>query len=271
VNFVRCFLEHLAGATMYKAQIRIGDDYALREKSGELQRVRIVAHMRGGKWKAEWIEPDAGLVHYVESANLVAPWKERAAFLREEQQRRVLREHNQRAGYSKDSPLERALGEVFESTGEAVTFWHGALSAAPDVLARVRARAGISDGTLSPFGYTGRDGQVYVPYDDSAQLAQRFCAAEPTTVLLHIESTEREWSSDVQYHRESYLVKLLNEYRAAWALIRQWAGLDAAVALRERRIQELERLVWDAIYALQKAGDDRAAAKLRDAVQTTRR
>jgi hypothetical protein len=35
------------------------------------------------------------------------------------------------------------------------------------------------------------------------------------------------------------------------------------VAQREAEIQRLERLVWDAIYALQKAGLDREAARLR--------
>ncbi len=59
------------------------------------------------------------------------------------------------------------------------------------------------------------------------------------------------------------MIELLNGYRAAWALIRQWAGYDAAVAAREERIKRLERLVWDAVYALQKAGLDSEAARLR--------
>jgi hypothetical protein len=62
------------------------------------------------------------------------------------------------------------------------------------------------------------------------------------------------------------MVPLLNEYRASWALIRQWAGHDAAVAQREAEIQRLERLVWDAVYALQKAGLDKESAKLRHAI-----
>jgi hypothetical protein len=56
------------------------------------------------------------------------------------------------------------------------------------------------------------------------------------------------------------IVKLLNEYRASWAILRQWAGYDAAVAEREKQIKKLQNLVWNAIYALQKA------AKLRRAV-----
>lgn len=59
----------------------------------------------------------------------------------------------------------------------------------------------------------------------------------------------------------------LYEYRAAWALIRQWTGHDPAIAQREVEIARLERLVWDAVYALQKAGLDKPAAKLRLALE----
>ncbi len=62
-------------------------------------------------------------------------------------------------------------------------------------------------------------------------------------------------------------MKSLNEYRAAWALIRQWAGHDAAVAQREEEIKKLERLVWDAVYALQKAHLDSEATRLRRALE----
>jgi hypothetical protein len=65
-------------------------------------------------------------------------------------------------------------------------------------------------------------------------------------------------------------VPLLNEYRAAWALIRQWAGHDAAIAEREARIQQLERLVWDAVYTLQNRGFDDEAFRLRRAWEEDR-
>ena len=55
--------------------------------------------------------------------------------------------------------------------------------------------------------------------------------------------------------------------QAGWALIRQWAGHDAAAAQRDAQIQRLERLVWDAVYALQKAGLDSEAARLRRALE----
>jgi hypothetical protein len=43
---------------MWKSGIKVGAEYAMREKRGRgvpLQRVRILEHARGNKWKAEWI------------------------------------------------------------------------------------------------------------------------------------------------------------------------------------------------------------------------
>jgi hypothetical protein len=97
-------------------------------------------------------------------------------------------------------------------------------------------------------------------------MARRFCSVEPAPVLLDVETTEREWSAKASRPGDEYIVPLLNEYRASWAIIRQWTGHDPAIAQREAQIQRLERLVWDAIYALQKAGLDSEAAKLRRAL-----
>ena len=99
------------------------------------------------------------------------------------------------------------------------------------------------------------------------ELARKFCAAEPATILAGVEATERKWAQEARQPGEEYVVGLLNEYRAAWALIRQCAGHDAAVAEREEQIKKLERLVWDAVYALQKAGLDSEAARIRRALE----
>jgi len=42
---------------------------------------------------------------------------------------------------------------------------------------------------------------------------------------------------------------------------------DAALAQKDVEIEKMERLVWDAIYALQKAGLDDEAGRLRNAIQ----
>jgi hypothetical protein len=154
---------------------------------------------------------------------------------------------------------------VFDCVGDGIHFYKGSLTAKPDALARLRARAQIGKVQESWVTYRNRDGDIRLPFDVALDLARRFCSAEPSTILVNIEASEREWDQKVR-HGDDYIVPLLNEYRAAWALIRQWAGQDAAIAQREAEIQKLERLVWDAVYALQRAGLDSEAARLRRAI-----
>jgi hypothetical protein len=55
---------------MQKSDIKAGTEYALREKrtlGTPFQRVRVIEHVRRNKWKVEWIDPNPGLVDYVES------------------------------------------------------------------------------------------------------------------------------------------------------------------------------------------------------------
>ena len=49
-------------------------------------------------------------------------------------------------------------------------------------------------------------------------------------MLVRVEATEQKWASKAR--RPGYIIGLLNEHRASWALIHQWAGHDAAVAGR---------------------------------------
>src|SRR5215813_447788 len=116
---------------MDKAHIKIGEEYGLREArqpGAPLQRVRILEHVRGTKWKAEWIDPNPGLKDYVESKHLVVRWKERKAFLQDEESERRLQQENARLGYeSDDAPVPSAVQQVFESVGDDVSFYRGVL------------------------------------------------------------------------------------------------------------------------------------------------
>jgi len=81
-----------------KADITPGLEYAFREKRATgvpFQRVRILEHLRGNKWKAEWIDPNPGLVHFVESGHLIAAWGDLKAFLKEESSAERLKAHNE--------------------------------------------------------------------------------------------------------------------------------------------------------------------------------
>jgi hypothetical protein len=255
---------------MLKSQIKPGTEYAFREHRNEqapFHRIRILQHTRGTKWRAEWIEPSPGLVDYVESGQLVVPWKEHKAFLKEEASAEALRGHNQTIGYDENDPIARALYQVFESVGDDVSFYHGILICAPEAINRVKTRATMDPSKRSPVAYTDRAGKLRLPFDEAFELARAFCAAEPAAVLVGVETTERDWAQKARRPGEEYIVPLLNQYRASWALIRQWTGHNPAVAQREAEIQKLERLVWDAVYALQKAGLDKEARKLRNAIE----
>lgn len=130
---------------MQKSEIKIGEKYALREtlKSKKpFQHVKILQHIRRNKWKAQWIEPNPGLVDYIESRHLVVRWKDRKAFLRDEEQARQIEEDNERQGFTKVSPLDNVLTEVFESVGErGLSFYRNVLSGPPEALERVKERA----------------------------------------------------------------------------------------------------------------------------------
>lgn len=257
---------------MQKADIKVGEEYALREArtpDTPLQHIRILEHIRRNKWRAEWIDPNPGLKDYVESQYLVVRWKERKAFLRDEESERRLREHNARLGGAGGSPVAEALQQIFEGVGDKLIFYGDVLEGDPDALGRVKERARLDPAKHSVVTYTDRHGRIHVPFDEALELGRAFCAVEPSTVLTGVESTEREWSQEVTQPGKDYLVKLLNEYRASWAIVRQWTGHDPAIAAREEQIKRLEHLVWDAIYALQKAGLDGEAHRLRRAIEKT--
>lgn len=255
---------------MNRDAIKPGTEYAFREKrtfGAPLQRIRILQHIRHNKWRAEWVEPNLGLTDYVESSQILVPWKEHKAFLRDEESAEELAKHNRLCGYQSDSPIAAAVQQVLESTGEDPDFSRGVLSILPESLERIKSRAGSTTHGEPIYAYRDRLGIIHWPFEACVELARKFCAAEPSTVLVGIEATEHEWSSRATRPGEDYMVSLLNKCRASWALIRQWTGHDPAIAEREAHIERLERLVWDAVYALQKAGLDREAARLRTALE----
>ena len=95
---------------MLKSEIKLRADYAFREKripGAPLEHIRILEHIRHNKWKAEWIDPNPGLVHYAESGQLVCIWKGRKAFLKEEESREKILKRNGEHGYAESSQRRR--------------------------------------------------------------------------------------------------------------------------------------------------------------------
>jgi len=256
---------------MLKSELKAGVEYAFREKrvSGTpLTKIKLLEHVRGNKWKAKWIDTHPGLVDYVTTAQILVPWKEHKQFLQEETALAHLREYNLTRGYDGNFPVCEALQQVFESVKDGMSYDRGILRTTLESLNRLRARSRLSEHVLRSPAFQSRDGSLQLPHDQAEELARNFCMTEPAPVLIEIETTERKWSIDVGRPGNEYLVPLLNQYRASWAIIRQWCGSDAAVAERDKRIEILERLVWDAIYALQKAGLDAEATRLRRTIDS---
>jgi hypothetical protein len=97
--------------------------------------VRIIEHVRSNKWKATWIDPNPGLVDYIESGQLIVPWKEHKALLKEEANEERIQKHNDDHGYTdKNRPVIAGLEQVFQSAADGVTFTKGCLIGAPSPL-----------------------------------------------------------------------------------------------------------------------------------------
>lgn len=257
---------------MIREELRCGEKYGFREKprleDASLQCIQLLKHIRGRKWQVRWVDTHPGMVDYIDSAQILIPWSERKAYLQEERDRDAMTRHNHALGFESDSVVAEAIHDVFENIGDKghFDFKHGSMSGSLDVIERLRVRAKLSEdelGPTTPHSYIERSGRLRLPYECALNFARAFCRQEPAGVLARIEAGERDYSLSVAKPDNAFLIPLLNDFRASCALVRQWCGLDAAIAAREQRISDLEKLVWDAVYILQKAGLDLEAGKLR--------
>ena len=82
----------------------------------------------------------------------------------------------------------------------------------------LHVRAEMEAGKNPPYAYIGRNGTLQLPFDDAVAIAQKCCAAEPSTVLARSAAVEREC------RERNASLSHLAEARAAWALVRQRTG-----------------------------------------------
>lgn len=243
---------------MQRADIILGEEYGLRENrqlGAPLQRVRIVQHVRGHKWRAEWVEPNPGLLDYVDGRTLLVRWRDSDAFLTDERAELRLREDNVANAYDEESPVAGALYAVFEATGDRACFYRGDLHGPPDAFERVRARAGVDPLGRTSLEYVDRHGSVHLPFADALALAKSFCEAEAQTVIAYVELSRTP----------TKFADLLAKFRAQDALVLQWCGSSPS-SLQHRENQRLLQLVRDAADALSAAGRLDVARTLRQEI-----
>jgi hypothetical protein len=182
-------------ATMNQDEIIPGKEYALREPprpGTEMEHVRVVERVRAGRWRVEWIDPNPGLTDFVKSSNLIVPWKDHKRFLRDERDLEAITRTSQDSWPGPDHPLDQAVATVFTATGERFDLHKSLLQYyEEEAIERVATRAGIDvPATVRPVSTRG--GTRYRAFVDALELARAFAAAEPQTVLLEVESAERE-------------------------------------------------------------------------------
>ena len=131
---------------MDKPNIVPGADYAIREHIGDdLQHVKVLAPVRSGKWRAEWIDPNPGLVDYVRSRDVLVEWADRHVLLRDERNADAFGPRSVAiSGYPEPHhPVAAAVDVVLESTGEpSLHQYKGVLDYETGALERVAAPCG---------------------------------------------------------------------------------------------------------------------------------
>lgn len=247
----------------------VGRSYAYREKRSPacpLLQVKLLG--RKGKLKVRFQDgPHPGLEEYVSSRQLVVPWGERRALLRDEERASQLAEH---ARGLADKALMEAAGAVLESTGEPGAYAGDTTTAiSEDELQRILDRAGVqtAPADLHPLAYRDRHGNVHLPLDAVVAVARAFAAAEPQTVMGYLDDSEEELRLKGNLPGERWYHQYLRELSPGFALARQWAGLEQEGEMLRKEIARLRTLLSGAAYDLKSAGQERKASRLLRALE----
>lgn len=252
--------------------LEVGRRYAYREKRGPQQpmlKVKLLEKVgRKGKVKVRFEDgPHPGLEEYVSTRQVVVPWGQRKAVLRDEQREAALAEHSRRTC---DPALGEAASAVLESTGEP-----GAAAAAEGTsmseseLQRILDRAGLATepSELHALAYTDRLGYVHLPLEATVAVARAFAAAEPQTVVGYLDDQEEELRLRGNQPGERWWHEYLRERSPGFALARQWAGLEQEAEMLRKEIGRLRTLVSSAAYDLKGAGQERKGQRLLRALE----
>jgi hypothetical protein len=250
----------------------IGRSYAYRERrstDSPLLKVKLLDKVgRKGKVKIRFDEgPHPGLEEYVNTRQIIVPWGERKALLRDEERAARLEEY---ARDMTDGALSEAGTAVLASTGEPGAYVGGPTTAMrEEELQRILDRAGVETPPidLHLLAYRDRDGYVHLPLDAMVGLAKAFAAAEPQTVVGYLDDEEEELRLKGNQPGERWYHQYLRELSPGFALARQWAGLEQEAELLRKEIARLRTLVSGAAYDLKSAGQERKANRLLRALE----
>jgi hypothetical protein len=256
---------------MQTADLKLNAFYAYRERRHpgvEILKVKLLAVVgRGGRIKIRFEDgPFPGLEDYAHTRQLVIPWGERKAFLRDEERQERIKVA-ERKGV--DSAVSTAIEAVLEATGEPSLWLSGNGLAAPaEAVERLMRRAGV-DGEpaeLHPLGFVDRHGTVHLPTAGAEALARAFAAAEPESVTMYLEAEEAEDRARGYDPGDRFYHDYLRTQRPGFAVARQWAGFENELESLQKEIARLRGLVMRGVSELEAAGRERESWKLRRAL-----
>ena len=118
------------------------------------------------------------------------------SYLKDQKNAAALSDRNKREGYEPGTPVTDAVEQVLDEIyDEIVCINGGHVRTSREALSRIFTR--IKEPLKAdPVGsYVDRKGTVHWPFRAGLEIAQRLCAAEPSTVLVAIEAREREWAT----------------------------------------------------------------------------
>jgi hypothetical protein len=243
------------------AQLRVPRNARRRPADAQSEAAR--QGRRKGKVKIRFEDgPHPGLEEYASTRQLVVPWGQRKAVLRDERLAAALYDYSRGRG---DKALGEAASAVLESTGEpgAGATGDGTMMSEAE-LQRICDRAGLTSAPqdLHPLAYRDRRGDVHLPLDAVIELARAFAAAEPQTVIGYLDDCEEELRLRGNIPGERWWHEYLREKAPGFALARQWAGLEQEAEMLRKEIARLRSLVSRAASELRVAGAERKAHTL---------
>lgn len=260
---------------MQKADFKAGEHWAYRAQhtiETPAQRVELVALLpRKGahKVKVRYLEGEIeGFEEFVPGVHLRCRWRDWKKVERDERCEATL------VGFvNSREPLEdvfiQAANVVLAATGEDVMVdgyrrYSKMYDCQRPGLERVAGRAKLDTSAWRHHPcFIDREGALFMLDSQVVELAVAFAAAEPDTVCLYLDAEEQSYLSKGYTLGERYYHDQFLKQKPAWLLARSWVAKDGGRDPLHRELERLQRLLSEALSALERAGDERTVARLR--------
>jgi len=242
-----------------------GKKYAVRlraqDHDGSIEKVVFVGVLRSQQAKVRWVDGvDSGREGWIRTQQLLCPWGERRAFLRDEESAAALAAEYRR---DRDPVVEDAIDHVMTSSGE-VGGYIRAWREEPAVIQRMWSRAKLKGEPLDqPGAFADRHGRWHLSWRSAQLWSQAFAAQEPETVNLYLDHIERELLAEGHVPGEAWKHDYLRTSRPAISLARDWTRANVHDHL-QREVQRLGTIVSRAVSYLHETGNHHHARRLED-------